>query len=166
MRVDRIFKGSLVCIDPGLRACGAALFVDGELVRAGAVRGPTVGRGPDVWAAYAGLVEGWVGDAAPGALLVEQMKVYVQGKGDPDDLLELAGIAGAIVGRLSGWTASGVRARDWNGQVPAPIRRARTQAWVQQCGWLDRVDLRTTARFQEDIWSAVGIGRWRTTQSR
>lgn len=135
-------------------------------MRAGAVRGPATGRGPVVWSALASGVAEWLGVAPAGILLVETMKVYLVGKGDPADLLELSGVAGAVVGRLSAWTAEGVRAADWNGQVPAHIRRQRTQSWVEQAGWLSRVDLATTQRFQEDVWSAVGIGRWRTTQSR
>lgn len=119
-----------------------------------------------MWAALAAGVEEWLGVAPHGIVLVETMKVYVVGKGDPADLIELSGVGGAVVGRLSGWTAEGVRASEWNGQVPAHIRRQRTRAWLEQAGWLDRVDLATTARFQEDVWSAVGIGRWRTTQSR
>lgn len=130
------------------------------------MRGPATGRGPAVWSALASGVAEWLGVAPPGILLVETMKVYVVGKGDPADLIELSGVAGAVVGRLGTWSAEGVRAADWNGQVPSHIRRQRTRAWVEQAGWLGRVDLATTQRFQEDVWSAVGIGRWRTTQSR
>jgi hypothetical protein len=130
------------------------------------VRGPAIGRGPDVWAALAGGVAEWVGVAPCGVLVVETMKIYLVGKGDPADLIELSGVAGAVVGRLSGWRAEGVKAAEWNRQVPSHIQRQRTRAWVEAQGWIDRVDLRTTARFQEDVWSAVGIGRWRMSQSR
>ena len=159
-------QGTLVCVDPGLRACGLSLWYDGVLVRAGAVRGPTTGRGPAIWSALALDVEEWVGCAPPGVLVVEAMKVYLAGKGDPADLLELAGVSGAVVGRLPAWSAEGVKAADWNGQVPAHIRRERTRAWVETQGWLDRVDLDTTARYQQDVWSAVGIGRWRVSGRR
>lgn len=106
--------------------------------------------------------------ALPGVVVVETMRAYVQGRADPADLMELAGVAGAIVGRLgaSGWSSEGVRAAEWNGQVPAPIRRNRTREWVDAQGWEARVDLDTTARYQQDVWSAVGIGRWRVTGRR
>lgn len=159
-------NGSLVCVDPGLRACGVSLFVDGQLVRAGAVRGHATLRGPAAWRILAQGVEAWVGDAVPGVLLVEEMKVYVASKGDPSDLIELSGVAGAVVGRLSAWQAEGVKARDWNGQVPSEIRRARTRKWVEEAGWLSCVDLDTTARFQQDIWSALGIARWKLSGVR
>ena len=158
--------GTCVTLDPGLRACGVALWYDGVLVRAGAVRGPGTGRGPAVWAELADGVARWVEPAPPGVLVVETMKVYVAGKGDPADLIELSGVAGAVVGRLAAWRAEGVKAAEWNRQVPSHIQRQRSRAWVEQHGWIERVDLATTARFQEDVWSAVGIGRWRMSQSR
>jgi hypothetical protein len=123
-----------------------------------------------VWQALARGVETWLeaNYSLPGVVLVETMKAYVQGRADPADLMELAGVAGAIVGRLgtSGWSSEGVRAAEWNGQVPAPIRRNRSREWVEAQGWVERVDLDTTARFQQDVWSAVGIGRWRITGKR
>lgn len=159
----------MLSIDPGLRACGVALWsdtVDGELVWARALRGPKDGRGPALWAAYGRLVRDLFEDVDPwGHLVIETMKQYVNGKADPDDLLELQGVSGAIVGVLSsrGWSVEGVLARDWNGQVPSKVRRARTQAWVESKGWTSRVDVRTTQRYQQDVWSAVGIGRWATS---
>ena len=130
------------------------------------MRGHATLRGPGAWSILAHGVAEWVGDVAPGVLLVEEMKVYVAGKGDPSDLIELSGVAGAVVGRLVGWQAEGVKARDWNGQVPSEIRRARTRKWIEESGWLDRVDLDTTARFQQDIWSALGIARWKLSGVR
>lgn len=161
--------GLLLSVDPGLRACGVALWRDGELLRACAIRGGTEGRGPDVWRSLAASVVNWVeaglADGESGVVLVETMKVYAQGRADPADLVELAGVSGAIVGRL-GWRAEGVRAAEWNGQLPSPIRRNRTREWVEAQGWNARVNLDTTARFQQDVWSAVGIGRWRVTGHR
>jgi len=158
---------TLLTIDPGLRACGVALFEDGELLRAGAVRGPREGRGAPVWAALSAGVEAWLGAQAPGVVVVEQMQVHVRGKADPDDLLELAAVGGAIIGRLAavGWVVESARAATWSGQVPSEIRRTRTQAWVEARGWTERADMDTTTRFQQDVWSAIGIGIWRLTGS-
>lgn len=122
-----------------------------------------------MWRSLAASVVNWVeaglADGESGVVLVETMKVYAQGRADPADLVELAGVSGAIVGRL-GWRAEGVRAAEWNGQLPSPIRRNRTREWVEAQGWDARVNLDTTARFQQDVWSAVGIGRWRVTGHR
>lgn len=167
MPVSSYPVGTLLAVDPGLRACGVALFKDGVLARAGAIRGPRAGRGPDVWSHYADLVAGWVAPhtyprTSDCLVLVETMKVYVKGRSDPADLIELGGVAGSVVGALAraGWRADGVKAAEWNGQVPSEVRRERTQAWVKLHGWGDRVDLDTTQRYQEDVWSALGIGRW------
>lgn len=158
----------LVTVDPGLRACGVAVFRAGVLTWAAAVRGPTEGRGPELWREHGRRVSDALHRrgifAERGVLLVETMKVYTgeRGKADPDDLLELQGVASAVASVAPGWwPVEGVLTRDWNGQVPAAIRRTRTQEWVREQGWLDRVDLETTARFQQDVWSAIGIGRWK-----
>jgi hypothetical protein len=162
--------GTLVTLDPGKNACGVALWSGGELLVAGAVRAPALAPkfGPQRWAALGVAVDLWLGAEPPGVCVIETMKVYVKGKADPDDLLELAGVAGAVAGLLGmrGWAIAGVKASEWNGQVPSDIRRARTQAWVEARGWTPRVDLATTARFQQDVWSAVGIGKWCVTGAR
>jgi hypothetical protein len=101
-----------------------------------------------------------------GTVILEEMEVHAHGTARPADLLELAGVGGAVVGALPGWQAEGVLAKIWNGQLPSEIRRARTRAWVEEQGRLACVDLDTTARFQQDVWSAVGIGRWKTTGQR
>ena len=155
-------------LDPGQHACGVSLWRGPELVRAGAVRRPdAVDReGPGMWAAMAVLVELWLAGSGVERLVVETMKQYAgTGRARPEDLLELAGVAGAVVGRLA-IPAVGAKAAEWNGQVPSAIRRARTQAWVTERGWSDRVNLNTTARFQQDVWSAIGIGRWWSTGRR
>ena len=152
-------------MDPGLRACGVALFYDGGLMRAAAVRGPKTGRGPPVWRAHGDAVAAWVG-GFEGHLVIETMKVYTDAPGDPDDLLELAGIGGAVAQALSPCPVEGVRAAIWNGQVPSAVRRERTARWVVDQGWFDRLDLNTTKRFQQDVLSAVGIGRWKITGQR
>lgn len=156
----------LLTVDPGLHAIGLALWtapVDGELVRAWAVRGAKDGRGPAAWATFARDLDFDI--ELQGHVVVETMRVYPGAREDPDDMLELSGVAGVVVGVLAsrGWTAEGVRAAEWNGQVPSTVRRSRTQTWVLERGWQSRVDLRTTARFQQDVWSAVGIGRWYTS---
>lgn len=156
----------LVTVDPGLRACGVAVFRDGRLTSAFAVRGPADVRGPRLWRSLGGDVCHRLSKTGlfpqQGHLVVETMKVYTEGKADPDDLLELQGVASAIACGVPGWwSVEGVLTRDWNGQVPSAVRRERTKKWVADNGWLDAVDLNTTARFQQDIWSAIGIGRWK-----
>jgi hypothetical protein len=155
-----------LAVDPGKRACGAALYYGGELLRAAAVRGYRTGGGPEVWKFLGVGVAAWVGEVVVGRLVVERMHHYTGSQVDADDLLELAGVSGAVVASLPRWRAEYVFASDWNGQVPGPVRRERTQTWVAAQGWSARVDLNTTQRHQEDVWSAIGIGRWAVTGKR
>lgn len=105
--------------------------------------------------------EGWDSSAMVGALAVETMRVYPNHPVPVEDLLRLSEVVGAVVGGAPvGWSFVGVNTPTWNGQVPAAVRRGRTQDWVSERGWMPRVDLKTTVRFQQDVWSAIGIGRF------
>jgi hypothetical protein len=158
----------LLTVDPGLRGCGVGLFdaSTGALVEARYVEGPETGRGPAAWEAMASEVRAVFGYVlTPGTVLVEVMKVYAAGHGksvNPADLIELAGVGGAIVGALGvdGWEADGVLARDWKGQVPKDIHTARTKAECARRGEGARVHL-PAARLAHNVWDAVGLGYWR-----
>lgn len=156
--------GWILSVDPGLRCVGVALFKDGVLVRAAALRGPTTGRGPAVWSALAQDVERWVGmqgnPTTPGTLVVELMKVQVKGRADPADLLELAGVTGAIVGRLSSWSAEGFEPAAWKGQVPRDIYGARVEGHLRAEGLWSRVEVPSRATELNDAMHAAGLGRW------
>lgn len=154
-------------MDPGLRACGVALFRDGVLVRAGAVRGPREGRGPEVWAALAAYVEVWADGLLPfdsdvvGTLVVETMRHNPHGRSVPvEDLLELAGVAGAVVGRLPGWTAHAAQAHRWKGQVPRDVMGRRVEAHLREEGLWARVEVPSVKDHLNDAMHAVGMGRW------
>lgn len=165
MKLREPLRGEVVAVDPGQGACGWAKFVDGELVAAGAARvpGPRE-RGARAWRALGRATIEAARPGRVGTLVVERMKVYVVGRADPDDLLELAAVGGSVVQATPwAWDVEDVLAAEWNGQVPADVRAARTREWVESNGWLDRVDLDTTVRFQKDVWSAIGIGRWAVT---
>ena len=158
-------SGFVLAVDPGLRCVGVALFKDGVLVRAAALRGPATGRGPAVWSAYADLVHTWVlphivGRFGPWRLVVEMMKVQVKGRADPADLIELAGVTGAIVGRLSSWSAEGFEPSVWKGQVPRDIYGARVEAHLRAEGLWSRVEVPSRATELNDAMHAAGLGRW------
>ena len=156
--------GYLLAVDPGLRCVGVALFKVGVLVRAAALRGPATGRGPAVWSARAQEGERWVGmqgtRTTPGTLVVEMMKVQVKGRADPADLIELAGVTGAIVGRLSSWSAEGFEPSIWKGQVPRDIYGARVEGHLRAEGLWSRVEGPSRATELNDAMHAAGLGRW------
>ncbi len=112
---------TLLAIDPGLRACGCALFVNGLLCRAALVKNPEKKlRGPQAHVPMAIAVREWVG-YTPLDLVLEYPRVYPNHSNkrseDPNDLLELAGVDGAIAALLG--PARHYFPSDWKGQVPA-----------------------------------------------
>lgn len=126
---------TLVSIDPGLRACGVAVFVDGLLVGAHLARNPEKKvRGAPAWDAMSLAVQNELWDHypifrggfghgnEPGVLVLEQPQVYGGPRGeDPNDLIELAGVDGAILGRLEPRKAVSYLPRQWKGQVDKVI---------------------------------------------
>lgn len=167
-------RGYLLAIDPGLRCVGVALFKDGVLVRAGAVRGPPPPvRGPAVWSLLAQAVESWLERVQtvppvrhplldPGILVVETMR-YDHGskKGSAEDLLEVQAVGAAVVGRLAGWSAHEAPAHVWKGQTPRDIFAARVEKDLRAdpAEWV-KVEVPSRATELNDAMHAVGIGRW------
>lgn len=162
MATSSPLSSRFLSVDPGLGACGLALWSDGALVRAGDARQLGERHGPEAWRRLALEVRAWLGPLPCDRVVVELMQDHGQYSAD---LLELNGVAGAVVATL-GLPAKGVLAAEWNGQVPSEVRRHRTAEWVVAQGWWSRVDLDTTKRFQQDIWSAIGIGRFEITGRR
>jgi hypothetical protein len=146
---------------------GVALFKDGALVRATALRGPAKGNGPGVWNELAGLVDYWLEGGTPyvdprtrGTLVVETMR-HNPGRSVPvEDLLELAGVAGAIVGRLSSWSSHAALAHRWKSQVPRDVMGARVEEHLRREGLWHLVDVPSRATELNDAMHAVGLGRW------
>lgn len=147
-----------LAVDPGLDGLGCALFRDHELLQAWYSPGPSrkranrasrdgdggLARGPKVWRDVANSIA-WLRDdesTSPDRVVVELMKVYA-GRGgfgkDPADLLELAGVNGAVVASFPDAEIGGVLARDWKGQVPKKIMLGRIRDWLARRSWGDRV---------------------------
>jgi hypothetical protein len=159
-------RGFTLACDPGVRCCGLALFKDGTLVRAGAVRGPAKERGPAVWQHLAVLVDAWVekdGLVAhhhDGHLVVETMRYdHSSRKGSAEDLLEVQAVGAAIVGRLAGWQAHEAPAHQWV-HVPRDIFGRRVERELQASGEWGKVEVPSRATELNDVMHAVGIGRW------
>lgn len=117
---------TLLSIDPGLRNVAVAEWHDGELVHATLVANPNKGRGPSAWRDAASAVISELGSDVYTEAALEVPQVYRQGlqKGDPSDLIELAGVDGALTAFLSAQVTGYLPAR-WKGQVPKDIHHAR-----------------------------------------
>lgn len=141
---------TLLAVDPGQAACGAALFIDGRLARCAWVKHPMRDRTYDsesfVWMARE--VASWPGLQIDD-FVYELPKVYpgAKGQADPDDLLPLAVIGGVIAGRL-GCVSMFVRPREWKGTIPKPIRAADPY----------QVELRVRARLDAGELAAYEAG--------
>ncbi len=119
----------LLSIDPGLRACGCAVFNNGILLRAALVKNPEKKlRGPQAHVPMADAVLKWfLGTEyvlGPDELALEYPRVYPNHSNkrseDPNDLIELAGIDGALAFCFDTKTRHYFPA-DWKGQTPANV---------------------------------------------
>ncbi len=130
-------------VDPGLRESGWALFQGKELLRAGLARSPErTERGPIAWRAMAYALEADVAKHTPlsniSTLVLEGQQVYrtAQQRGDQDDLLQLAGVNGAISVLFKHVTDVWLYLpRVWKGQVPQKIfamRMSRSLTEVEE----------------------------------
>jgi hypothetical protein len=157
-----------IAIDPGLRHLGLAVAVDGHIAYASLVRNGSKSRGPDAWLGMAHAVKqdlerlGLRGEWAE-TVIVEKMQVYDRAnhkeKGkrvDPDDLLELAGVTGAIVGRVFHFSLyRHVSAAEWKGQVPKDVMVERIRGKLSQ-DVLGQI-LEVPKSYQHNVIDACGL---------
>ena len=147
-------------IDPGLRGCGVSLFNKKQLIKAVYVKSTEqVKRGPEAWLAMAQAIL----DSLPGVkvthLVVEVPQVYNQAywKGDPADLIELAGVDGAITVAVGATNNYGFLPREWKGQVPKDIHNKRVEAKLSV---EELATIESTATVRHNVVDAVGLGLW------
>jgi hypothetical protein len=118
----------LLAVDPGLRGCGVALFNDGQLQHAEYVIGSAAGVRAGAWQPMAEAVRLWATyrTLEDTTLVVELPQVYVRArsKGDPNDLIDLAAVVGALVAYFPVGATVYLPA-EWKGQVPKEIIHAR-----------------------------------------
>ncbi len=152
----------LLCIDPGLRVCGVALFEisffpdgrlnttassGGRLYKAWAAKAPGKERGAVAWRAMASQIYKdvcnrvempmhldagqYLRSGAISHLLIEEPQVYqgAKAKGDPDDLIQLAGVCGSIEGRFSNVSnVQSMKPAEWKKQVDGDVMTSRILA--------------------------------------
>ena len=160
----------LVAVDPGIRGCGVATFNEGKLVRAAYVKSHAkTGNGPGACRGMANAVRDWLGPAA-GTLVFEWPRVYAsriragQTKTDPNDLLALCGVDGALAALYPYATAECYAPSDWKGQIPKP---KTGDPYIVETRIRSRLDLTETAAAEagavpaslaHNVWDAIGIG--------
>lgn len=165
----------VLSIDPGLRDCGMALWTgEGRLLAADLARGAqdTGIVNHPAWAhmacAVLNMFHCWAGrqlvyDGEQLHLVCEFPKVYTAGKskGDPEDLLQLAGVVGMICPLFAGIqsTARIVRPHQWKGSVRKDIMTARIMAYLE-ADELVCCNPRVPKSLAHNMFDAVGIGLW------
>jgi len=94
----------------------------------------------------------------PEELVIEIPQVYVRArsKGDPNDLIMLAGLVGAFV-YCFGNASKLYRPAEWKGQVTKEIteQRARKRLSPDE---LSRIELPSAKGLHHNVWDAVGLG--------
>lgn len=158
----------IVAVDPGLRGCGVAIFERTELAAAAYVRNPVEGSGPAAWLGVAVAVREWLSGRTPlsAALVLEKPQVYRAGqsKGDPGDLIELAGVDGAIAGIRSWSSATAYLPRVWKGQVPKEIHHARINGLLVPD---ERARIEPCPKsLMHNVFDAIGIGMFHLKGTR
>ncbi len=171
-----------LAVDPGLRGCGVALFmpylyagVDGDpkLARAAYVPNPfKMGKGPDSWLAMARAVQKWLPIPATDidSLVIEGQHIYGATKmgasagADPNDLLELAGVAGCLYAILDPKVRQRVEPREWKGQISKVICQLRVNKRLSP-EEAARIVLPPTrgdrpSELAHNVYDAIGIGLW------
>ena len=150
-------------IDPGVRECGVAIEWHRRERQAFLVRG-----------SLEEMVRG-VLRPLPEALGVS-LSVCVEGqqfygtersKGDPNDLIRLAQVAGVMLGALllrapERWAMP--LPRQWKGSTPKAIHHERLAA--QHPHWVEPVTQHTPKSKQHHVWDAVGLLEWHKERSK
>lgn len=133
----------MICVDPGVNACGVARFTSGRLNWARYV--------PE--AALRGLLS-----YREDHLVIEMPRIYRgsgQQKGDLNDLLDLAAVVGYCESFFS--ATERVYPAQWKGQVPKKIMTQRILSKLAP-GELAAIE-RVGAKDHNTI-DAIGIGLW------
>lgn len=158
----------ILAIDPGLHACGCAIFdanTSNELLWAGLVKNP-IDVHPENPSYPSGLWNSMV-DAVdtelhvlgyePDRLAIELPQVYIasRSKGDPNDLIALAGLVGAFTHWFRGMTFLYLP-REWKGSVPKKIMNDRVLKHLSE---EERVKIEKSPKsLQHNVYDGVGIG--------
>jgi hypothetical protein len=162
----------VVAIDPGIRGCGAAAGVDGQIVASGYVIGEPVTKvkRAGAWVIMAKQVIRWVDDLSlkqrfftEGELVIELPQVY-QGSHqrgqkvgtNPGDLIELSAVVGAVTYAFSRPTTVYLPC-EWKGQVPKDIMhdRARGRLSPGELAIIKKALPRDS--LSHNVWDAVAM---------
>ena len=152
----------IVSIDPGVQETGVAIWYrEGGLASAYLTR--LRGSYAVPWAGMAYEVAKVLQGVEVDAVAIERPQVYVhsRAKGDPNDLITLAMMAGGIVGAMRATRAALLvveyKPAEWKGQVPKDVMTKRIKRSLTE-EEQPRVLLPKAGSLAHNVWDAVGIG--------
>lgn len=160
----------VLAIDPGLRGCGVAVYLDGTLEHAWYTENPErVLDGPAAWEIMSCAVFLAVdrivvplGTPTPefdvGVFEVPQVYRLSRQKGDPNDLISLAGVVGSVSASMPCFKRIGVHPAQWKGQVPKAIHHKRI---VSSLSANEKKSIQLPSKsLQHNVWDAIGLAQW------
>lgn len=158
---------NLLAIDPGLRGVGVAHFRGPELNYANYIRNPVEkGGGPEAWFALANEVFFHFKELgyAVDTYVLEVPQVYRVSKGDPNDLIEIAGVGAAIGASFPLKRAIGYRPREWKGTIKKEIHHPRVLAQLTEAERACIAEKRKTVL--HNVVDAVALGLFQLERDR
>ena len=151
-----------MAIDPGVHHSGVAMFTDNFLRCAFLCRpAKQVEIGPHAWTAMADAVQKSAASRwfSPGRVVIEFPRAYQGGKqqANNDDLLELAGVVGAIVDRMWALTPNIAyfRPSEWKGQLK---KEQTTPRIIERLSVPEQAAIEHVGAKDHNIYDAIGIG--------
>ena len=151
-----------LAIDPGLRFCGVAIGIGGELKACALIANPDKqGRNGAAWGAMARAVRDWADAQGPFDLVKCETPMQYQfghhggKKVDPDDILQIQCVVGALSALYS--IIVTIHPYQWKGQLPKDVgyNRVRSKLSEEELKILD--DAKCADSKRHNIGDAVGI---------
>lgn len=159
---------TVIAIDPSLTATGVAVLGESKIVHAAFCRCSNDGSLAERISAMSDAVDAALLVHAdlqpPGLVVIERPRVNTVthgGKADPDDLIKLAILVGALAMRWkkAGFDVRMVQPAEWKGQVPKEITMQRVMSALSQ-EETKAVHLPFAQSLHHNVWDAVGIALW------
>ncbi len=149
----------MLAVDPSLTCTGWARFLDGRLDACGIIRtyrdDTLAGRLYSIDRAFRGV-------PMPDKLVIEWPQVYTRAKskGDPNDMLPVAAVAGIVIASLSADVVLTPRPAEWKGQVPKDVHNARVMRRLtpEERNRVDAAQLPKS--LANNAIDAIGLGLW------
>lgn len=148
-----------LCVDPGLRGVGVAIFAGNQLQRAAYLENPAKsGRGYKVAYEMARALYDWLGGETCPVAVVEFPRIYPgHAKIDNNDLIDIATVGAAIATWCEAHEIVSVFPADWKGTVKKEVMTARIKEALSPAESL-RIDKNCQRRLLHNVYDAVGIG--------